>query len=409
MIDYWRTLHADAGLTRAVVVRRPEPATARLWMVGAELGAPPDHGPGVAGPEAALSLVGACGLTRADTFVRAAGETVERFALLPAGGLPEAAPDDPLLQGSTLVPQGWSREGGGRLLLGASLQTGARAAVPADLVDYPTRRPPSPFDCSPSGAAAGADPAAALRAACRELLERDAAMIAWARQVRLPRVPLAQLAEQPTGQPLATLLGTADELDLQLGAGTAPTLLPGVGAVVCVAVDRTRRLVAAGLGLGASWPDSVVRAAREALQVWALLASMPASPPPLEPPGPVRDDAARAAHCRSLAAVEAAQAWVGSFVDDDAAAWRDPCPVEVEARMPPCVVVRLTGRLPEPVRAMGWQVVKVACPHLQPLRMDESLTWTVDRARACAPDTQWGLEALAAAEDVLGSPPHPFI
>ena len=428
-LDYWTTLRPETGLVRSVGVHRPDGQTSLLWAVGADIGQR-DAEPGrLAADERALSIVGACGLSRADAFVRAAGEAVERYALMPRPGLcPPAADALDIPAGALWAPTG---SGAGTRYAGARISTGAPWSVPAGLVDYPAR-PAESLGCdpTPSGTAAGGSPRRALRAACREVLERDAAMIAWYRQVRLPRVPLYALARRSAGadaavdaavdkiaagrrpgaESLARLLRAAESVGLDVRAGTTPTSLPGVGAVISIALDPGHQLVSAGLGLADSWVDSAARAVQESLQVWALLRSAAEHPAGSAAAGPVLTDTDRARYCRGAQAYAAAQAWTDAFIRADAGSgWTGSCPDDPAVILPGGVAVPLTTRLPEPIIGGGWHAVKALSSEHQPLRMNETLDWTLHPGRLRAPESEWKLDCLADADAVHAVAAHPFI
>ena len=71
---------------------------------------------------------------------------------------------------------------------GRRLSSGEQVCVPAALVDDPVDPADNPgwFDSGPSGAAAGPDLEQATARALLEIIERDAIMVAWERDLRLP-------------------------------------------------------------------------------------------------------------------------------------------------------------------------------------------------------------------------------
>jgi ribosomal protein S12 methylthiotransferase accessory factor len=403
MLDFWTTLQPSSGLTRAAVIQPPQGPTSPLWAVGADIGQRDRDGQVPSAAERAAGLVGAVGVTRRDALVRGAGEVVERFALLPQPGLANAGEDAAPFSPPHLLHAARARPAP-RCYAGSTLATGAPVAVPCGLVDYPARAGDDVgTDPSPSGAASGASPEHALRSAARELLERDAGMCAWYLRMALARIDLPSVAARATGAELAKVLACADHAGLELHAATAPTAVAGVGAVLAVAVDPLRGIAAAGLSLHDTWEQSVARAVGESLQVWSFLVSFDDLPFD----GTVSDDVARARYYRSRAGVAAIRDWVDGLLPHDDRVWADT-PATAASLVPDGVCVSLTGRLPAAIRDQGWHAAKVISPSLAPLRMDETLPWTLPRHRLATARRAAGM-SCGTSEAAPHSAPHPWI
>jgi ribosomal protein S12 methylthiotransferase accessory factor len=398
-LDYWSTVQPAAGLVRRVSVLAPSGDEQPLWTVAADIGQQDWSGSRASADDYPLTLVGACSVDRADAFVRACGEAVERAALLPVAPLPDA-PEAPLLEPGTL----WLA-GGGEPTYAATVE-GRAVRVPAPAVDYPLPDDDlDTFDPTPSGAAAGPSFADAAAAAAREVLERDAAVIAWARGARLPRLDLGAIARAGdlAGQRLARLLELAARIGLEPVVGVAPTTAVGVDCAIGVVIDPDGGVAAAGLAAHDSLPVAAAKAVQEALQVRTALLGVAAHYAGRPAPTRVAHDLDRARLYTTPAAVEAMRAWVDGFV--------------VEARpergrpdLPPPAIVDLTPRLPAPIRGLGWHAAKALSPAHQPLRMSELFDWSWNAQRLEAPEREWGIEcALPADETPRASFPHPYI
>lgn len=393
-LDYWATVQPDAGVVRGLAVLPPDGDTRLLWSVLADIGQQDYCTERAAAGDYPLTLVGACGAERADAFVRACGEAVERAALLPSAPLADD-PSAPALEPGAL----WS---GSPCTHGAYAATepasGLARRVPAPAVDYPVPGEdlPDRFDVTPSGAAAGPTHAAAMAAATREVLERDAAMIAWARQARLPRLDLDRLAR--SHRPLATLLAIAARADLEACAAVAPTTAPGLDCVIAVVVDRAAGLAAAGMSVG-----DAAKAVQEAMQVRTVLLGVAEHYRGADVPATVATDLDRARLWTSPRALEAMERWLAEL---------GPRRLAPSARskvaLDGAAIVDLTPRLPRAVRDLGWHAVKAISPRHQPLRMSELHAWSWNHERLAAPERDWGVDC-AIAPDRVADCPHPFI
>lgn len=365
-LDYTRTLAPGSGVAREVRLLPPDGAAHALWTIAVDIGTSDLVG---AADGIDMTWVGASGLLRSRTLPRAAGEAVERFALHPRGDvLPSGAGLPPAMPGAS-----WATDavGPGTQTYRGRRVSGGEVAVPVAAVDYPPRPGVNlaGFDPSPSGTAAGAGRDAALQSAARELVERDVALRAW-RQPAFATRFLPELGEDRDGS-LRALLRAAGGVELAFVALTVPERPL---AVLCLAVDDDAGVVGVGVSLEPSLHLMAVKSAQEALQVRALLIDLMASRTRLRPVPPVRNEADRARFWADPAACDQARAWLADVRNDEPAS--DAAGRRVELS-PDAVVVDLTPRLPATLREMGWAVVKVFDPALQPLRMSEEPGWNL--------------------------------
>jgi ribosomal protein S12 methylthiotransferase accessory factor len=393
-LDYWSTVQPAAGLVRGLTVLPPNGDTHLLWSVAADIGQQDWSGARLSADDYQLTLVGACGVERADAFIRGSGEAVERAALLPIAPLADDRSAPALAAGAL-----WSGEPFAHGAYAATeLATGRARRVPAPAVDYPVPDEDvlGRFDVTPSGAAAGPTHADAVAAAAREVLERDAAMIAWARQARLPRLDLRTIARG--SRPLAKVLEVAGRAGLEPVAAVAPTAVAGTDCVIGVVIDREARIAAAGLAVG-----DPAKAISEALQVRSVLLGVARHYKGADVPAAVASDIDRARVWTAPRALETMERWLaglgpplrersaGSSIGLDGVA-----------------IVDLTPRLPQPIRDLGWHAVKALAPQHQPLRMSELHAWSWNHERLAAPERDWGVDCLIPAGQVEACP-HPFI
>lgn len=361
MFDLISTLDPAHGLTRGWQMRAPRPS-GLMWSVAVDVGSG--------------QTVGACGVGRADTITRAAGEAVERFALMPRDGLETVVAPLRALDGAfdfVEASLGDPRAEEVRWYRGAWLDSAEPVWVPAGLVDHPADTPW--FDPTPSGAAAGPDLEFAARAALLEWIERDAVAAVWAsgEGLRLVDVEL-------TG-PLRRLHASA------VAAGLRPRLvdvpvLPGLSCVLAAVVDGPA-LAAVGAKAHHDPARAMLVALQESLQVREALLAMRAEWGEVTAPSVVRDDSDRARLYltpSAVAAVEERLSGLPAVTSLECGPQRtlDELVAAVVADGGRPALVDLTPRLPLVHREMGWRAVKVVVAGYQPLRMDErhAFGWT---------------------------------
>ncbi|MBF4461834.1 MULTISPECIES: YcaO-like family protein [unclassified Rathayibacter] len=370
MPDSVRTLDPLTGIAEAVSVLPPRSETP-LWQVVVQLKRP--TAPTVAG---SLGLVGASDLTRRGAMRRAAGEAVERFALLPR-------PDE----------------------------TGAPRATSGLELLYDAERPLDVAgEATPSGAAAGGSHAEAAHAAVLELVERDALLVAWGRQLALARIDPSPCPA--VARAVHRLAGAMEAAGGSLVTADLACEVPGVTVVVAVALEGPTGAVAVGAKASCDRGSAVLGAAQEAMQALHLARSLRAAGRADAPPE-IRTEEDRARFWASDAGVPALRTWVDSFrppVDGPPPPAADPAELGdlLARRGTPVRVVDLTCRLPAPARELGWHAVKAVAPALQPLRIDETRSTTWRAARLDSAEIRTRCPSALAAGEVFDVP-HPLV
>ena len=391
-------IHPDLGLAEGYLCEPPGEETP-LWMLSVSLGSrdPQTFSAGV---------VGAGGYSRLDAVVRGVGEAVERFALRPPpDGGPPAVPDDlldlqPLLHRHGLLEPGRHLRPG---LVGERLSDGARVAVPAQVVDYPVRE--GGVDSTPSGAASGLDLDGARLRAMVELVERDAFERAWQ---GVTTVRALELQAVEPGPGVRELRRAVQDRGYTVRLGLLETVV-GIPAAVAL-LRRGDGPVGVGCSAGSSVAACAVKAVTEGIQVETLLHNWADE----RPRGPL--SARPRTETQRLDRLCQASVWTDVWAFGDGFALAPPPELgpaptnstELAHRLAEhgveVVSVDLTARLPEPVRDLGWVVVRVLPLGLQALRGDDSLPWTwcLSRMAHAAEDADAALRRLQHAV------PHPL-
>lgn len=424
LMDPMQVLRPDAGIAASVAMSFDDDF--QLWTVSADVGLGRHKG------SEALARVGACGFGRAETLVRAAGEAVERFALMPPdGGDTRVVPAVPAGQQGRM-PLGLP--GVGRCATEVDLRpTDCLPAIEAGQPQGPglllpcaaVNDPIDPaevglFDPGPSGAAAGGSWDDAVLAALLESVERDAVQAAWTLRPPLGRLehPTAMRALNRADRACRLLAEVVADQGLELSFVLIPTDVMSLMAVIGVILDRSGHgMVAAGCAVSASPLGALRRAGREALQVLAALRSLSArgvfhAMAPVSAPDQVVDELSRAHFWTSPTSVPLVEEWLGTFLPMDLDPGPDPGDAEVtlvgltsalRSRGMRPLACDLTYRLPAEARNMGWHVAKAIVLGHQSLRMDErhTFTWCHDRLA--------GLAHWWKCDFTLGRSPHPFI
>lgn len=381
-VDYQATLNPENGLALDVRILPPDGATSLLWTVAVDIGQERNDDPD-AGID--MSWVGAAGVRRGPTFARAAGEAVERRALIA----------DTALKGGRGLPDAPRGAGWADLSSCPDVQTYAgfhygnvgsprEVAVPAGAVDFPLAHHlvGNYFDPGPSGTAAGTSTTAAMNSAAKEILERNAAMSGWDHPDRAIR---CTLSEATIGGQAASLASAAQEqgVDLEL---VLLEQTSGGPVWMVLALDREYDVVAAGLGLEQDSAHGALRALQEALQIRALLINMKSYEGTVPVALPITGEMARARYWASRAGIVAASTWLANVPHERQArrAARVTAPPTLGASetawleyLPEYTTVDLSARLPPAIHQMGWRVIKMFCPSLAPLRMSDGRGWNV--------------------------------
>jgi len=371
---------------------------------------------------------GACADTRTDAMVRTAGETVERTAL-------HGPPDEiaTVAEVGDRAPRLWTAEASyaddpGSRILGwyraRRLVDGREHLVPAGLVEFPGS--PSDyrnFDPGPSGAAAGQGYDDALRRALLEVIERDAVIVAWARQQHLHAIDLDDvLAGDPCDREWKALCGLVTTLrtsGLDPVAAWVPSTITGVMTAVggVRAPHGQPRLLSLGVKTATHPGRAICGAIRESFQLLGGLRLMTNVAEP--PAGAVVEEADRMRWLASPEGTAALEDWIDSECGGGCEPPTIPASAsDIDGMTEPLLVrllddgldpyiVDLTTRLPTRVQQMGWSVVKVIPVGYQPLRIDESRTFGWAHARLRSVETRTGVPARLPPGE-LHPLPHPL-
>ncbi|MCZ7417074.1 YcaO-like family protein [Streptomyces sp. WMMC897] len=440
MIDFRATLDPAGGLAEHSEALPPAPPDDLLWRFLVRLrSTAAEH----AGHTLTPRVVGAYGHSRSNTLVRGVGEAVERYALFPEGGPPPGtvtaataadlgtrAPDfaDPGLAlgapEARSLPLTWYPA--------RRLRDGADVCVPAPLVDYPDPSPQAAhFDPTPSGAASGAGPGDALRAALLEIVERDAFLTAWEARLRPHRLRPPGPAASGTARPgtagaragarmreLRALWGKVERAGLTPVLAELPTGLPGVVCTVGIVLDERRPVPLATVGCNATADDdqaawSMLGALQEALQVRSVVLNSWSEEQRAEDVTgrPIRDDDDRLRYVASAQGHARVREWVDSFAAERPPRTAPPVSADELVRLLVAdgadpLLVDLTYRLPRPLRRMGWCAVKVVPAGYQALRLREDHPFTWHARRLTTAPARTGLGTLAASR--FAWRPHPL-
>lgn len=382
-VDYQQTLNPDNGLARNVRILRPDGTKSLLWTVAIDIGQERLDGPD-AGID--MSWVGAAGIRRAPTLARAAGEAVERSALIPRTGLESGA-------GLPWAPSGacWADISATSELRSYAATrfepdgSQMRVAVPAGAVDFPPTAGTASelFDPGPSGTAAGVDLPTTINSAAKEIIERSAAMKGW----DLPESALRfNLLGNGFGAAVRDLVSAASRagVEVHLVLLHEPS---GHPVWMAVAIDPIKKVVGAGLGLERDLSQGVLRAVQESLQIRSLLIDLKEFEGEKSVALPITTEMERARYWAADASIDEITEWLTNIpqgtVFPGAPEVPDSRLIALEQQnywrnsLPGYTVVDLTPRLPLPVRDMGWCVVKTFCDTLQPLRMSDALAWNI--------------------------------
>lgn len=413
------------------------PGSSPVWLVAVDIGlrearrATSEDGLG-------FDWVGATGWSRPDAMVRAAGEAVERFSLIPQNPDPLVTlnsltwyPD--VIQACLISPLSRTSNVDSSSVfepLAEPFDTtgdteghlpGRSLLIPSALVSDPS--PDSnDVDASPSGAAAGPSWMFAVGRAILESIERDASLICWALRPRLPFHDSLELAESIRALPRSILVEVSVYLSKHnLRARTV--LLPSEIAGVTTALTffdgfrGTRSMLATGARAGTSLVDCVASSMREAMQVHMALIGLSEHFQPTTTPSPVIDEMSRALYCLTPAARGHYVGWLNRGMEARDVDFGALSGEQVEFSTTELVlalrrtglrpiVADLTPRLPSILRADGWCAVRTFVLGHQPYRADDTKEWTWLLSRTA----DWRARLPGAENiDVRETPPHPLI
>ncbi|WP_237399313.1 YcaO-like family protein [Rathayibacter iranicus] len=365
-----------------------------------------------------LPLVGATDVSRRRAILRATGEAVERWALRPSPW------SGPTFERGRRVE--WAQFGlanhdlGRKILVGKNISTSEPITIPIELVEYDqantglARAAQGNFEPTPSGAAAGETLDQAVVSGVLELLERDAFMVAWARQLRIERIDAHTVGSVGGANPIK-LVDLARRMGLELVVGNLGCDVDGVKAIIAICLDRSAQLGAVGSKASTSVANAVEGAIQESLQALHLgrVIRRAVEGGQRTTSGLPRTEMDRARYWSGTDAYAVLDRWTQSFVNPSSiggpASRPTPTPLESTIR---CgfepIVLDLSARLPARVREIGWHAVKVLCPGLQPLRLDETLSFSWLPSRLLSAERRTGY-ASPLAEGEVFDVPHPLV
>jgi ribosomal protein S12 methylthiotransferase accessory factor len=421
MLDIATLLDPSTGLVSGTHMLPPSGDGTPFWRATVNLAC--EHA-GTPAEAAALALctAGACATSRSSAVIRAAGEAVERMALHGPGSLIATAS----ALGDRAMPfwapeHSLAAEPGGRAMgwyPATRLIDGGEWFVPAGLVEYPGADGTAEgFDPGPSGAASGLGAGAALRGALLETVERDAVIVAWARQLRLTAVDVDAALAAADRDPQWTEVERS--VACVRAAGLAPVFarIPlGLDGLVCVVggvmgAGTHHRLLSLGAKVAHHPAAALYGALHESLQLYSALRIFES---PDEHRATVSDETERVRFLASASGLAALEEWLSDPVAEDyptTPSGPDPSTDDLLAALVADgldpYVVDLTDRLPERVRALGWSVAKVLPVGYQPLRIDERTTFGWNRARLASVEHRTGATARLPMAD-LSPLPHPL-
>jgi ribosomal protein S12 methylthiotransferase accessory factor len=382
--------------------------------------------------EDSLASVGGCSLSEERALWKAAGESLERKALFPSRSLARLFRSfDEFGDGEALNPNhiaagiGESPSERRRFdlewILGFQVASGEPLWIPCQLVQVPhIFRRGETIIRTPitTGAAFSSSLHGAILTGLCEVVERDAFMVAWLRQLQLTRIDLGSYGfSGQTGLLLESTLKACARYRL----GVQFFLLPNDTSLRCVlAIVQDQSGVGPPLTLGArahwDFSSALLGALEEANQLRPWLRKLWVTSKDASIGGDIllpRSLEQRAILSMSPESTRRVLAWLGESVKvilpvDDAVPPSLPSLIkEVESHGYQVLAVNLSSLLPKVLRRSGFAVAKVIIPQYQPLYLTEALK-----------DYSW--ERLASAERRLSSSaqrrlseiyhfPHPFL
>lgn len=378
-------------------------------------------------------VVGGCSLNKSRAALKAVGEGIERFALLPTPGLPLQSGSFRDLSDRGAIDPGLFAVGIKaattdctdlklKWVVGRNLQTSATALLPAQFIYVPhifadgeavLRAPIT------TGAAASLDAESARLKGVLEAIERDAFMVAWLRQANLRKISLPVGSEGKTASDeLNGLLRNFERYKLAAYAYLLPSDAPA-HTIMAVLEDDSGCDPRMTFGTKSSplKEAALIGALEEAFQMRSWMREL-SEEPGMEPkdisaPQTLRE---RAHLWMKDASLQLFQTWTADAIGEvELGALPDLSNIRLgdlvshleDSTEKSCYSVDLTDALPSEVKSIGWQVHKVVCPGLQPLYLTEALA-DIDWRRLETLEQRTGVECRKAWQDPE-TYPHPFL
>lgn len=411
-------LDPSRGLVRSFANNPPYYDEPKLYCIAALLDLPMRiqlHAEQVA-PDLGLGHAGGASLDKERAMWKVAGEAAERYSLLVDDAKPILSDFHSLGQSGAVDPNsivaGTDRKIADRRstkiywLSGSALADGSDRWIPYQLIAVPHlfvdeetvwRAPIT------TGAAAAFSAEEALYEGLCEVIERDAFMISWLRQLQLARVArLPESGKDPLVSLLARTVASTLRYKLRPEFYVLPTGLP-VSCIMCLLWDDTGLGPPDTIGTKASWNISLsmLGALEEALQErpWIRRIHARRSTVTRENDRRIETLTDRASLWLSKEAGVILQNWVEessalvaseSLYDECKPCSLRDLTLAIESQGATVYAVDLSLYLPDKIRELGIQATKIVIPEYQPLYLIEELT-----------DYSW--DRLVSAEERLGT------
>jgi len=431
-------LNAEGGVVKKYYNIPPYNDEPKFYFLTAQLHLPDDiqQFAQTVGEGESLGTVGGASLEKIRALWKVTGEAVERYCLLP-GGLPSTyRPFTSFRASKALDPNSISAgvtalEPDRHLLeiewvRGYQVGDSQNTWVPSQLVFVPhIFRDKEAVLRAPitTGAAAGFSVEDAVYRGLCEVIERDAFMVAWLRQLCVPRlIPDPRLFQGNEGSLLHRTLEVSLRYHLEPVFLQLPTDAP-VLTILCTLWDRSGVGPPVTVGAKTSWNliSAMLGALEEAYQIrpWMrrLLDESDASHNSKNPTEPLpRTLEERARLWLSRDSARHLSEWVvscqdaldiGALLTGDKRVPLADLVHAIEQQQGTVYYVDLSAKVPASLKSSGIKVVKVIVPEYQPLYLTEELkdySWS----RLTSAEPRLAVKAFRSIENLTAFP-HPFL
>jgi len=290
------------------------------------------------------------------------------------------------------------------------LGSGAEVLVPAALVYFPYAHPPNEprwSEGTSTGLAVAADWDAAALHGLLEVVERDAASLAWLTRPSWPRLGLASLARL---EALWSHRLQVSGVRLHLADLSCDTGVP----VIAAAIESARGGVSLGTAARFDVEEAAIKATLEACQAWLSWKGALGGDPGRELAADFVDVVEFSDHALLATRPDYARCVIERFAEPGTARVGEHA--GLDAAVPLRELAERVGRAgfaplavdltPVDLRAAGYCLVRVVVPGLVPLNGDHLLTPV--GLRRCRERGGWPLGAQGAGQAHFERRPHPF-
>lgn len=418
MEKYSMTIDPASGIAAGYLCEQPQEKMP-LWQLSIAL---PSNDEGM-GKSFSACVVGASGINKEDAITRGAGEAVERYALNKQEGRDPIAAKGSDLGLSDITPSlvnsgllGYSfletREDD-QFYTAKKLGTEERYRINAAAIDYPATSPSNDIDATSSGAASEFNLDRAFCHAIYELVERDAFERAWHGITTPSSITFKDLLKVNNPPKLVASLEFMKKLG-SINSFQLATLDSAANIPTVLAVYSTGEGV---YGIGASAGDSIVgcavKAMIESIQVEYLLRNWKKSSPNLDTTARTSPmtEIDRLAYLTTNKASRSIEEFCSRFVNNASLPLSnqsnrcEDLAIMLKKEGIELYGVDLTPRLPEKIRNIGWNAVRVIPTGLQVLRCNHSFHWNWCKSRFFETIPNSEDEAISLLER---TPPHPI-